>query len=54
MPKPDKDGASVEALKDALQHLHGRASRWVESVDVHERLGEVTVRRDSPPAPRVS
>jgi hypothetical protein len=43
----DKDEASVEALQDAIQHLHGCGSRWVESVEVHERLGDVTVWRGS-------
>jgi hypothetical protein len=33
----DIDEASAEALRDAIRHLHGIDSRWVESVDVHEK-----------------
>ena len=43
----DKDEASIEALRDAVKHLHGCDSRWVESVDVHEKLGQKTVWRGS-------
>jgi hypothetical protein len=39
----DKDEASTEALRDAIKHLHGCDSRWVESVQVHEKLGNATV-----------
>ena len=41
--RPDHDEASPEALRDAIRHLHGCDSRWVESVHVHEKLGEATV-----------
>jgi hypothetical protein len=43
----DKDEASIDALRDAVKHLHGCDSRWVESVDVHEKLGSETVWRGS-------
>jgi hypothetical protein len=39
----DRDEASTEALRDAIRHLHGVDSRWVESVDVHEKFGAETV-----------
>ncbi len=34
----DRDEASTEALRGAIRHRHGCDSRWVESVDVHEKL----------------
>jgi hypothetical protein len=30
------DPAGIPALQDAIRHLHGVESRWVESVPVHE------------------
>jgi hypothetical protein len=41
--RSDRDEASVEALRDAIRHLHGCDSRWVESTHVHEKLGDATV-----------
>lgn len=36
------DDAGVEALRDAIRHMHGCDSRWVESVPVVEKFkGEV-------------
>jgi hypothetical protein len=30
------DDAGVEALRDAIRHMHGCESRWVESIPVRE------------------
>ena len=30
------DDAGLEALRDAIKHLHGCDSRWIESIGVHE------------------
>ncbi len=30
------DDAGVEALRDAIRHMHGCDSRWLESIPVHE------------------
>lgn len=30
------DPAGISALRDAIRHLHGCDSRWLESVPVHE------------------
>ncbi len=31
------DPAGLPALQDAIRHMHGCESRWVESVPVHEK-----------------
>ena len=37
------DPAGTEALQDAIWHMHGLKSVWVESVDVHETFNGETV-----------
>jgi hypothetical protein len=37
------DPAGIPALQDAIRHLHGCESRWVESVPVHETSNGETV-----------
>jgi len=37
------DPAGLPALLDAIRHLEGCSATWVESVPVHEKLGEKTV-----------
>jgi hypothetical protein len=37
------DPAGIPALQDAIRHMHGCESRWVESVPVHEKHGDETV-----------
>ena len=32
----DVDKAGLEALRDAIQHMHGLRSEWVESVPIRE------------------
>jgi hypothetical protein len=40
---PNEDPAGTPALQDAIRHLHGCESRWVESVPVHEEREGKTV-----------
>ena len=37
------DEAGVEALRDAIRHMHGYESKWIESVAVHETFNGKTV-----------
>lgn len=37
------DPAGLPALQDAIRHMHGCESRWVESVPVHEKHEGKTV-----------
>ncbi len=37
------DDAGIPALQDAIRHLHGCESTWVESVPVHETHEGATV-----------
>lgn len=37
------DDAGVEALRDAIRHMHGLEGRWIESVPVHETFEGRTV-----------
>jgi hypothetical protein len=39
------DPAGIPALQEAIRHLHGCESRWVESVPVHEKHDGDTVWR---------
>ncbi len=38
-----KDPAGIPALQDAIRHLHGLESTWLESVPVHEEHDGKTV-----------
>jgi hypothetical protein len=40
---PMKDPAGIPALQDAIRHLHGLESTWLESVAVHEKHEGETV-----------
>ncbi|HEX2881389.1 MAG TPA: hypothetical protein VHO25_17795 [Polyangiaceae bacterium] len=37
------DAAGIPALQDAIRHLHGLESTWLESVPVHEKHEGQTV-----------
>jgi hypothetical protein len=37
------DPAGVDALRDAIKHMHGVDSRWIESVEVTETFRGETV-----------
>jgi len=37
------DDAGIPALQDAIRHMHGCESRWIESVPVHEKHEGKTV-----------
>lgn len=37
------DAAGSKALHDAIKHMHGCESKWVESVPVHETFNGKTV-----------